>query len=295
MHYTKIHTLFLLFLFATSSLPGQSQPTEDFQLLYQQICDTVARHFYDQSVISTKFEAIRKQYEKDLEQLPDRYAFGKRINEMLAELQTSHTHWYQPGEPEYYQLADIFSAVPSIHALFATDTIRYLSLGIYLKEIEEKLFVAGILAGGPAEKAGLMVGDQIVKINGASHFLPNLLDLEAEKEILVHYQRNANDAALRECTVMPEWINPRTEFLRAQEGSIRIIEKEGKKIGYIHIWSYAGQAYHDAFVDAIAWGPLMEADALIWDLRDGWGGRLTRLSECIQPKYPHYLDDHCGW
>ena len=40
----------------------------------------------------------------------------------------------------------------------------------------------------------------------------------------------------------------------------------------MHVWSYAGGAYQRALQRLIAEGPLKEADALIWDLRDGWGG-----------------------
>jgi len=45
-----------------------------------------------------------------------------------------------------------------------------------------------------------------------------------------------------------------------------------KKIGYVHIWSYAGEQYQQLLEEEIAFGKLKEADSLILDLRDGWGG-----------------------
>ena len=44
------------------------------------------------------------------------------------------------------------------------------------------------------------------------------------------------------------------------------------KIGYIHVWCYAGYAYQRELEGLLSEGALKDADALIWDLRDGWGG-----------------------
>ena len=44
------------------------------------------------------------------------------------------------------------------------------------------------------------------------------------------------------------------------------------KIGYIHVWSYAGTQYQQLLEHELSSGKLKEADALVWDLRDGWGG-----------------------
>ena len=46
----------------------------------------------------------------------------------------------------------------------------------------------------------------------------------------------------------------------------------GAHVGYVHVWSYASRRYQGALEDLIAEGPLRDADALVWDLRDGWGG-----------------------
>jgi carboxyl-terminal processing protease len=72
--------------------------------------------------------------------------------------------------------------------------------------------------------------------------------------------------------VVPEQIRPNKAFLTAMEESVRIIESNGVKIGYIHIWSYAGGRYQQALERELSSGRLKEADALVWDLRDGWGG-----------------------
>ena len=61
-------------------------------------------------------------------------------------------------------------------------------------------------------------------------------------------------------------------MLEAERASVRLIETQKKKIGYIHIYSYAGQEYHDELISAISQGVLKDIDALIIDLRYGLGG-----------------------
>ncbi len=61
-------------------------------------------------------------------------------------------------------------------------------------------------------------------------------------------------------------------FETALQSSMWVFERNGKKIGYAHVWSYAGAAYHEQLREAILWGKLSQCDALIVDLRDGWGG-----------------------
>jgi len=54
--------------------------------------------------------------------------------------------------------------------------------------------------------------------------------------------------------------------------SARVIESNGRRIGYVHVWCYAGSIHQRALEHLLSQGALKDADALIWDLRDGWGG-----------------------
>ena len=55
-------------------------------------------------------------------------------------------------------------------------------------------------------------------------------------------------------------------FLRGLQASAHVIVGGNTRIGYVHVWSYAGQRYQSALEDLIADGPLRDADALVWDL-----------------------------
>ena len=77
-------------------------------------------------------------------------------------------------------------------------------------------------------------------------------------------------------TVEPQWIEPGETFEAALRDSARIIEANGKRIGYVRVWSYAGNEYQQQLEEVLSDGKLKDADALIWDLRDGWGGAHPR-------------------
>lgn len=56
------------------------------------------------------------------------------------------------------------------------------------------------------------------------------------------------------------------------KASAEVIERNGQKIGYIHIWSYADSIYQEQLAQELTYDRLKDTDALIWDLREGWGG-----------------------
>ncbi len=86
--------------------------------------------------------------------------------------------------------------------------------------------------------------------------------------------------------VRPERIEPGKAFRAAMRDGARIIEADGNRIGYIHIWSYAGERYQDALIEELSTGKLKDADALIWDLRDGWGGAQPRYLDLFNARGP---------
>ena len=75
-------------------------------------------------------------------------------------------------------------------------------------------------------------------------------------------------------------------FLRGLESSARIIESGGRRIGYVHIWCYAGHTYQRALEVLLSQGALKDADALIWDLRDGWGGAQPEYLDLFNARAP---------
>ena len=59
--------------------------------------------------------------------------------------------------------------------------------------------------------------------------------------------------------------------LKATSNSVRVIKQDEKNVGYLHLWSGTHEKILEALKQALN-GPLAGTDALILDLRDGFGG-----------------------
>jgi carboxyl-terminal processing protease len=229
--------------------------------------------FYDSQMSGLDWNAIGDKYRPQATAAPSQQQLSAVINAMLAELKASHTGHFTPAEPAYYQLADIFGGAKRREArpFFKGDEIRYPGIGIFTRDIDGRTFVIGVMEGLPADRAGMQVGDEIVDVDRQPFAPVNSFADKTGKQVTVSIRRTEQSASLP-VTVTPQMIQPNDAFLSAMRQSARIIEAGGLKIGYVHVWSYAGRQYQELLEELISDGELGDADALIWDLRDGWGG-----------------------
>lgn len=262
----------LLLIWLTSPLlPSLAKPQTQ---VFEQVWQTVNANFYDPKFNQVDWKAVRTKYQIPAAQAQNSEEFAAVINQMLSELRASHTHFYTQNEPAYYQLLGIFQ--PRSEELqqqlkkFLPTGIEYSGIGIFTKDINGNTFISAILDGSPAIKAGLKVGDQILSADNRP-FHPIQSFLATGKKVKLSIQRTA-DSNSKEIAVTPKMLDATTMFLDAQASSVQVIERQGKKIGYIHIWSYAGDRYQQQLEDELLYGRLKNADALVLDLREGWGG-----------------------
>ena len=246
--------------------------------VFDQVWRLVDQHFYDRDFRGVDWKAVRERYRPLAESAADEDAQAAVISDMLAELGASHTARYRQNDPAYYQLVDIFagSLRRELRGLFPNG-VRYPGIGLFTRQIDDKTFVFGTIAGLPAEKAGVLVGDEIVDVDGKPFAAVGSFEGKVGETVTLHVRRTAGGEVLP-IAVKPVWIEPADDFERAMSDGARIIDSAGKKIAYVRIWSYAGDRYQGQLEELLA-GKLAEADALIWDLRDGWGGA-----------QPYYLD-----
>ena len=270
---------------ALGILPGAIAPAPSAQPdVFEAAWETVNEHFYDPDFNGVDWAAVGEQYRSRVAQASSRLEKAAVINEMLAELQTSHTYLYTADEPAYYQLLGIFYPRSSdlqaeLQETFPEGKIEYVGIGIVTQEIEGQTFVKAVLDGSPAAAAGLQVGDQILSVAGQP-FQPiqSFVD-QADQPVSLQIQKSSDADTQQTITVTPQRYDGVTMFLDAMADSIEVIETAGQKIGYVHIWSYAGEQYQRKLEDELLYGRLREADALVLDLREGWGGApLTALN-----------------
>ena len=243
--------------------------TEPFDEVWRLVRD----RFYDSKLHGLDWTAIGDTYRPRYAAAASAAERSAVINAMLAELKVSHTRHYINDDPGYYQLAEIFSYPlrSEIPKHFPSNKVIYPGIGIFTKTIEGKTFVYGVMAGLPGDKAGLLTGDEILSADGKPFQPVGSFTGKTGTPVSLEIRREANGDT-RRIIAVPETIEPGEAFKSSLRDSARIIERDGKKIGYIRFWSYAGSRYQDVLEEELSSGKLKDADALIWDLRGGWGG-----------------------
>ena len=263
---------FGIWLVLVVGLPVAAEETPSpYSDLFEEIANTVEGHFYKSDQITQAFPAIKASYRARLADVSSQKAFSGLMNAMLSELNASHTSYLTPEDARYYQLCALFSKIPEIGNLFGGNEVRYPTVGILTQVIGQRVHIVSVLAGSAAEKAGLLKGDEILSVNGSPYSPIASLRSCVGKDAVFEIRRR-EEAEPFTIVMTPVLANPGQESLDAQKSSVRIIERAGARIGYIHIYSYAGQEYHQELLKALRWGKLKTAHAIIIDLRYGLGG-----------------------
>jgi carboxyl-terminal processing protease len=278
MRSLRLPFLSLLVLLALAPAPVRAEAVQTTEIsaagaLFDEVWRTVRDNFYDRELHGLDWNAVGEHYRPQALVAAGERELADVINAMLGELNASHLGYFTPLDTAYYDLADIFSGSlrNQLRSRFSGGEVAYTGIGVFTREIDGKTFVSGVLEGLPADKAGLRVGDEILAADGAP-FEPVMSFEGKAGRVVVLEIRRAADAEPQHVDVVPRRIKPNEAYLEAMRESSRIIDHAGVKIGYIHVWSYARSSYQELLARQISTGALKDADALIWDLRDGWGG-----------------------
>ena len=273
----------------TGDAPGDPRPALN-SADFDQVWDLVRDRFYDPSLHGLDWQAARTRYRPQAVSARSREDAAATINAMLAELGASHTHYYTPEDPAYYQLADIFVGAlehRGLERVFPKGEVAYPGIGAFTEpDGEGSAFVTGVIEGAPAHQAGVLVGDEILSADGRP-FRP-VDSFRGKVGAPVSLQiRRASGAAPISISVTPADLRPGAMFLHGLEASARVIVAgNGARVGYVRVWSYANRRYQSALEELIGEGALKDADALIWDLRGGWGGAQPQYLDLFNPRAP---------
>ena len=138
---------------------------------FEEVWRTVRDRFYDPHLHGLDWAAVHAHYLPDAERASSEDVLAGVINRMLSELRASHTRYYTPDEPEYYQLADIFAGAlrrRGLERAFPGGRISYPGIGILSRtDNHGRSVVTGVIEATPAQQAGLLSGDEIIAADGA--------------------------------------------------------------------------------------------------------------------------------
>jgi len=264
-----------------------SQPVSARVVTFEEVWRTVRDRFYDPHLHGLDWSAVRERYLPGATRASSEEALASVTNSMLSELHASHTRYYTRYEPEYYQLSDIFAGAlrrRGLERAFPGGRISYPGIGILSRlDMQGHSVITGVIERTPAQQAGLLAGDVIVFADGAPFQPVQSFRDKIGKEVVLSLRRAG---AFMQISATPVDIEPNKMFLDGLRASARIIRANGRSIGYVHVWCYAGSVYQRTLEHLLSQSPLNEADALIWDLRDGWGGAIPEYLDLFNTRAP---------
>lgn len=255
---------------------------------YDAVCSTIESKFYDPEFQGVDWASLCAENRALVAEDMPRADLASLLGDMLAALNTSHTAFYTPDHITYYLLYDVFNENANLKphkARLFGDEVAFETIGVFSIEQDGSKFIESIVEGSPAALAGLKVGDELISVDGAAYQDITSFRGKAGQSVTVTYRRSAGSTPTdAEMTV--EKLNPKTMFLNGMRESAKLIEVDGRNIGYVHIWSSASPDYADLLEYLLMAGPLSGADALVIDLRGKIGGGGMRYLEKLFPRGP---------
>ena len=248
---------------------------QDRRALFEEVVTLAEEQYFDSRMNGLNWGAVTAEHRARIAPNMDREAFAAEVNAMLERLETSHTRLITQDSPAWYQLSGVFlpgnASLANEMAPFLVDGAPlYAGIGVMLEGRPEGQFVTGVLDGHPAQNAGIRVGDRMVTVAGEP-FHP-IRSFEGRERRATEIAVERRPGEMLDLTVRPVLLDGRTMFEDAMRASTRIIGSEGVRVGYIRAWSYAGQVYQDILTSELLYGSLKDTDALVLDVRGGWGG-----------------------
>jgi carboxyl-terminal processing protease len=276
---------------ASAEAPSQPDeaPAGSNQADFDQVWELVRDRFYDPHLNGLDWQEQRARFRPDAASARSREDAAVAINAMLAKLGASHTHFYTPEDPAYYQLADIFVGAlehRGLERVFPRGEVSYPGIGVFTEiDNQGRTFVTGVIEGAPAHQAGVLLGDEIVSADSRPFRPVSSFRGKVGSPVALEIRRASGVAPIA-ISVSPADLHPNEMFLRGLKASARVIVAGEARIGYVHVWSYASRRIQSALEDLMSEGPLKDADALVWDLRGGWGGAQPEYLDLFNPRAP---------
>jgi carboxyl-terminal processing protease len=269
------------------------EPPRSGHPVFDRAVRLVVDNFHDVSALDRFAAAVRQEVDDPRSPItaasPDTRV-DAAIDTILASLQASHTGHFTPDTIDYFELADIFRfAIRSdMRRLFPpSGEVTYPGIGMIAKPVGGLWFVSDVYDGSPAARAGIVVGDEIAAIDGAPYHEIMSFRGKVGRTLEVQLRRRpgAEPVGMK---VQVELLKPLPMFEKAIASSATIIERDGRKIGYIHLWTLAAPNSMSAVAEALATGPLKDADGLVLDLRGRWGGGSSDAAELFLGDTPPF-------
>ncbi|MHC4440651.1 MAG: S41 family peptidase [Planctomycetota bacterium] len=232
------------------------KPAEWFDKVWGIIND----EFWDPNFNGVNWIDSRKHYRPKAVAAEDHESFAEIINQMLAELKTSHTRYYTKWDPGYYIIKVVFGN-PDVHRS---------GIGVVAKKIEGRYYVVAVLHSSPAEKAGILLGDLLLEADGQPFHPIRSFVNKADQEIELIIQRGPIETTQKNLKLTPVDMKEKDWLGDDSYASLKTIEYKGHRFAYIRLWWLRGPEMKSTLQYGIH--RANETEGIIIDIRDGYGG-----------------------
>jgi carboxyl-terminal processing protease len=265
-------------------------PAECFDKVWQ----IINEEFWDPNFNGVDWEDAGKRYRPKALAAKDHEAFAIIVNQMLGELETSHTRYFTRWEPEYYTLqaalisgdmkesntTDTSVLEKHLPGLYSSQAKPHRTgIGIVTKKLNDHHYVTAVLASSPAKKAGIVLGDWMVEVNGQPFHPIRSFENKHGQELEVTVQRSLSASSRYKLQVTPIDRKERQMFENDALANLqKPLNYKGHRFSYIRLWWLMGWEMRGVFEAGVTYP---DTEGIIIDIRDGFGG--SPSSEYIHP------------
>ena len=232
---------------------------DDFKQDWQKVKGLISQMYYDKKNRSDEMNKRFDKFEKRAVAAKNQSDFAGIINQMIDEYGDSHFA-FVPSDTQFYYTFDGMAR--------GDNAIKMPHIGAWFKISGGKWTVQMVMEGMEAEKMGLRKGDEIVEVDGKL-FHP-IRSFEGKEGTTVKFSwLHGSEKKTGEAKVSLDIAQDM--FMQGMKNSTEIITKDGKRIGYIHLWTQNNAKFRDLLNSTIM-TRFLRTDGLIIDNRDGFGG-----------------------
>lgn len=251
-------------------------------------------HLYDQVVSALE----RWYYDKEFR--------AQELPKLAAEFR-DRAHGSEDAKAERGVIKELLARIPSSHlALISLETYRRIgaelsskavpTIGLQLIKLDGHYHATWVYEGGPAELAGVKRGDEVLSLDGLPPGASPLLDWSTDDAALPDAEIHdvlvdeGGQVELKLLRAVDEELSVTIEVqpycgAQAAEASVRIIERDGLRLGYVHFW-YIPFDTPSALLERVLTEDFADCDGLVLDLRGrgGSGAEVMRLKTLLDPE-----------
>lgn len=243
----------------TIDLSSIQQP-RDYAAAWNTVESSIRSRYYARQSRKAEMEALFAKYAPVAKAAKNEGEFSDAVNHMIDDFKDSHFAFLTRSSQGYYNFDSLArgnnaEAMPNI--------------GLWYRKDKDGYTVHMVMNGMAAEQADIRKGDRMVSVDGKPFSPVDAFRESVDKKVKVVVRRGGSQLEKEvEVTSQPAG----QMFLQATRNSARIIEKDGKKLAYVHLWTMSSEDMKSA-LSSLVYGRFRDTDGFILDIRDGFGGR----------------------